>query len=74
MYKLRTDYRKFFKNKDDEERERYYYPEVYKPLIEIDYCQDMTDPHSMFQLDRTFTVLDWKFAEKIGKKLDFNKM
>ena len=34
----------------------------------------MMDPHSMFQLDRTFTVLDWKFAEKIGDDLDFNKM
>lgn len=52
----------------------YYYPDVYKPLMAIDYGQNISDPVSMFQLDRTFTLLDWKFAELIEKSANFADM
>lgn len=52
----------------------FYYPDVYKPLIAIDYGQNISDPISMFQLDRTFTLLDWKFAELIEKSANFADM
>jgi len=48
-----------------------YYPEVYKPLCSIDYSQSITNPLSTFQLDRSFTLIDWKFAELIESRIDF---
>ena len=58
-------YQKSCINNQEKKPKPFYFPEVYKQLIAIDYCQDVTNPHSMFQLDRTFTPLDWMFAELI---------
>ena len=63
--RLSKDQQKYEIVKPKNEKVAYYYPEVYKQLIAIDYCQDVTNPHSMFQLDRGFTPLDWLFAELI---------
>ena len=45
-----------------------YFPYVYKHLNTIDYAsQDYCNAMSTFQIDRTFTLLDWKMAESIDK-------
>ena len=40
-----------------------YYPMVYRPLLAIDYSQKVQNPMSTFRIDRTFTWLDWSYAE-----------
>ena len=40
-----------------------YYPDLFKELQAIDYSQPIEDPLSLFQIDRTFTWLDWKETE-----------
>ena len=51
-----------------------YYPGVYSPLMAIDYSQDIEDPLSTFQLDRTFTLIDWKYAELLQSRIDFEDL
>ena len=57
-----------------DDKTKKYYPEVYKPLFAIDYCQNIENPVSTFQLDRSFTIIDWKYAELIETRLDFTDL
>ena len=53
-------------------RESSYYPhDVYRPLMAIDYGQPFSNPISTFQIDRPFTIIDWRYAELIETKIDF---
>mmetsp|Transcript_21897 Transcript_21897/g.29300 ORF Transcript_21897/g.29300 Transcript_21897/m.29300 type:complete len:123 (+) Transcript_21897:939-1307(+) len=56
--------------KSKENKEKYYYPDCMKPLLAVDYTQNIHDPMMTFELDRTFSWLDWRQAELVETRTD----
>ena len=49
---------------------KFYFPDCMKPMLAVDYSQNMSDPLMSFQLDRNFSWLDWSHAELVCYQKD----
>ena len=59
---------------DLNEKAPMYYPDIYEPLLRVDYTQDIEAPMLSFGIDRTFSWIDWRQAELVCTFKDISSL